>query len=108
MKTTLSKNLGAADWGSILQAGASIFSSVSNSRSTKLDNRSAEKQLQLQLQAQKEQSEQNAKMLKLLLVGGGVLVAGITLIVFVSKDKDDQSLKGTAGKQKTKRRSKKK
>lgn len=75
--------LGATDWGGLIQAGAGIFDSVLDSRTAKLSNESAERQLQLQIQAQQEQavreSEQFHRYLKLGLIGGGIIIAGIVV-----------------------------
>lgn len=77
----LNGGLAATDWTGILQAGASIFNSISDSKTSQLNNESAERQLQLQIQAQQEQAdrevEQFQRYMKLGLVGGGIILGAI-------------------------------
>jgi hypothetical protein len=68
-----------------ITAGASIFSSVVGSKNQKKAMQSAEKQAQLQLQAQREQAASTERLMKLGLIGGGIILAGTLVVILVKK-----------------------
>lgn len=71
--------LGATDWGSIANAGADIFTSIYGWEQEKKAMASQAKNVQLELEARKQRGEQ---ITKLVLIGGGIIVAtGITIAI---------------------------
>jgi hypothetical protein len=69
-------------------AGAGIFNTIYSGRTESKSNQSEERQLQLQLQAQREGQ---AGMLKMLMIGGGVLIAGGIVIAIIKSNSSDKS-----------------
>jgi hypothetical protein len=98
-----------------ISTAGSIFTSVKSTQAQKADNKSQEKQLQLQLQAQREQAQQQAesgeRIMKMVLIGGGILVTGGIIFALVkggAKNAPKKSIDGIATKSKKRNSSRQK
>ena len=74
----------ATDWGAIVTAGAGIFDSFKDARTSEQNNESQERQRQLQLEAQRLNAASSAQQIqqytKLALIGGWLLIVGIVAV----------------------------
>lgn len=83
--TTLNLNgNGLGSFLDLFSVGAGLVDSFVDARAQRKSDESDERQLQLQLQAQREMTQANAermdKMLKVAMIAGGVLLAGVTIV----------------------------